>query len=112
MKIILPDYECPSWNFLNARCHWSKRSELAREAHEFVRAMVVINHLKPVTKPVHITITAHQIRPTDPDNVCDKFIIDGLRLAGILKDDTNKYVLSVTTTTLKDHNNFIVIDLE
>ncbi len=52
-------------------------------------------------KKVNITVIAYLKRPIDPDNVSSKLIIDGLKLFGVIKDDTIKEVESVTTKVVK-----------
>jgi hypothetical protein len=45
----------------------------------------------------HIRITARRVRLQDPDNAVVKFIIDGLRKAGVIEDDTASHItLEVT----------------
>lgn len=40
----------------------------------------------------HVRITARRVRLCDPDNQVVKFIIDGLREAGIIDDDTTAHI--------------------
>ena len=35
-----------------------------------------------------VTVTSYRVRLLDPDNLCIKYHIDGLRYAGIIRDDT------------------------
>ena len=46
-------------------------------------------------KPAKIKITSYRHRLIDIDNICVKFIIDGLVEAGVLVDDSPEYVESV-----------------
>jgi len=50
---------------------------------------------------VNITIVSSRVRLLDPDNICGKYFIDGLRKAGIIKDDSSKYVEAVTYRQVK-----------
>lgn len=102
-----------SWNDLYSSPHWSVRANIANDWHLLVRAAIGSN---PVlfTKPVNITTTAHFKRmPQDPDNICDKLVIDGLK--GILiEDDTYYHVHSTTTISKKSDNktDYVTIDIE
>lgn len=49
-----------------------------------------------ITSPVNINIHSIRKRLTDCDGVSGKAVIDGLILAGLLKDDGPKFVQSVT----------------
>ena len=110
MRIFIKDYKVPSWNTLYAGMHWSKRKEMADIAH-----MVVLEAVggkqDPFPRPVTIKIEAHMKRPIDPDNVCAKLLIDGLKHAGIVKDDTHEYISSVTTRVLKSKSDHVVINV-
>ncbi len=44
---------------------------------------------------VRITVVSYRVRLTDTDGVSAKAAIDGLVLAGVLKDDSHKYVEEV-----------------
>ena len=35
-----------------------------------------------------VTVTSYRVRLLDPDNLCIKYHIDGLRYAGVIRDDT------------------------
>lgn len=35
-----------------------------------------------------VSITSHRVRLLDPDNLCIKYHVDGLRYAGVIRDDT------------------------
>ena len=80
------------------RRHWSRGARLKREAEE-----VIIDELRPQrvapVGPCHIDILfVEKNKRRDKDNVisAQKFILDALQKYGILKNDNNKYVLSLT----------------
>lgn len=55
--------------------------------------------LQPYDGPVRLTFTWHEAKANrDPDNIvfAKKFILDGLVTAGILKNDTQKYIKGFT----------------
>lgn len=108
MKITLPDYKCVSWNALYAGKHWSVRKNMADNAHSQVRFAVIGQKIKVAEKPVDIMIVAHLRRRIDPDNICAKLIIDGLKKY-VIRDDSSTYVHSVTTLCEKAETNFTEI---
>jgi hypothetical protein len=112
MRIILKEYKCPSWNILYGGMHWSKRSEMAEYAHESVREALLGQKWTVYRQKVKITITAYLKRTIDPDNVSAKLIIDGLKIAGLIKDDTFNEIDSVTTRVIKSKADFTVIEIE
>ena len=102
--LTLRGERAPSWNALYSGVHWQKRRALVEAAHALVHDAVqgFAPEERAFRVPVRITITAHYTgTPCDPDNVCAKLYIDGLRHAGVLVDDNPRYVLSVTTASLR-----------
>lgn len=62
---------------------------------------------------VAVRIESRRSRLIDPDNLCPKFIIDGLRYAGLLQDDNPEAIsLQVTQTKVKKGEEETVIELE
>ena len=45
------------------------------------------------TGRVAVSITAFQVRLLDPDNLCPKHLIDGLRYAGLIHDDNPEEII-------------------
>lgn len=84
----------PSWNQHYAGVHWAKRAEQALLWHDLVA--VAAGQATPFTEPVHIIVTRYGRRAIDCDNVCAKLAIDGLVKAGVIENDSPKYVESVT----------------
>ena len=94
--ITIYDYKIPSWNTLYSGVHWSKRGKLAQEIHFIVRA-VLDPEFEPFDGQVDIEVVGYfKTDPLDPDNICAKAIIDGLK-GWYLTDDTMDYINSVTT---------------
>lgn len=63
-----------------------------------VMSLAMNSELPSFTEPVKIRITwFEQTRKRDIDNVCfaQKFILDGLVRAGIIHDDSQKYVFGI-----------------
>ena len=55
----------------------------------------------PFHSRVRIEVVSHRVRLADADGVSAKYAIDGLVNAGILKDDSTKYVEAVTYRQVK-----------
>lgn len=89
-----------SWNQFYGRKHWSERKKIVDYWHHLVKIECYIQKI-PSFNTVHITIKSISKRPIDPDNICAKSIIDGIVHAGVLTDDTPKYVKSVTLISEK-----------
>lgn len=109
MKLILKPYKAISWNTLYRGGHWTIRQRVADHAHQEV-AVALQENAKKFKVPVDIKITAYLNRIIDPDNLCSKIIIDGLK-GKIIEDDTSKFVNSVTTMTRKAASNFVEIEI-
>lgn len=108
ITITLNDYKAVSWNQLYAGKHWSVRKQMAEEAHFQVRCAVIDDGLKMQNAPVDIEIVAHLRRRIDPDNLCAKLVIDGLK-GLVIPDDSSKHVLSVKTRCVKSVTNYTQI---
>lgn len=106
VTITLPGYRPKSWNTLYAGKHFRTRMQYVEEAHDAVKVALQEHPVTPFTVPVAITITAfYKGQMTDPDNVSAKLVIDGLRHAGVIVDDTATYITSVTCISRKDNQN-------
>lgn len=79
-----------------ARSHWAKGAKIKRENTELVYFNVIAARLKPIIGTAKIIITFYERdRKRDADNIIGggaKYILDGLVMAGIIKDDSQKYV--------------------
>ncbi len=96
MKIVVPDLLLPSWNEFYAGMHWSKRKGLADTIRMQVLAATPIE-AETFSGPVNICVTAYRPRALDSDNVAAKLVIDGLCDAGLLQDDSPRWLHDVTT---------------
>lgn len=102
--IVLEGYRPKSWNTFYAGKHFSSRQEHVQDAQRAVLAALAVHPVAPFTVPVSVTVIAYyKGQMTDPDNVCSKLLIDGLKHAGIVVDDTPQYIRSVTTISRKDN---------
>ena len=103
MKLTIDQFKCPSLNKSYAGRHWSKRYAEARTIQELVGYLCAAQEIGSVKMyPVDIRITASyksKIR-RDSGNISNKEIIDGLVLAGVLEDDSTKYVRWVATRAI------------
>lgn len=92
----------PSWNKFYAGVHWVERAKLQHEWHNLVvqEALMQLGAAarRKFDVPVRIAIscTFHGRRTQiDPDNLCAKLVIDGLK-GLLLEDDSPTWVHSVT----------------
>ena len=73
------------------------------------------SRMKPTDKPCIAHITFHEKnKRRDIDNIysANKFILDALRKAGIIKNDNQKYITDVRDSFVRDKENFVEIVLE
>lgn len=83
----------------NKKHHWRSRNRLLQQwrekAHVIARNEMNRGLAKPPQSRVQISFTVRRGRRLDPDNAASslalKGIVDGLRDAGLLADDTAKY---------------------
>jgi hypothetical protein len=99
VTITIPNYDALSQNMFD-RMHWTSKQAAMRYAKFLTRNAVfadVSDNPQPFAVPVHLTITAYRARRLDSDNVWVKGVIDGLVWAGLLHDDSPRYVASTRT---------------
>lgn len=102
LVIVLDGERPPSWNKYYAGVHYRERK---RDADRMHLLMIAALNGRParIVKPVEITVTAYfKGRQLDSDNIVAKGYVDGLVRAGLLVNDTPRYVDSVTTRSRKD----------
>lgn len=92
--------------------HWTKQDEEVKYAHVSVLEALQGVKWKQYKDKVNITITAYLKRPIDPDNVCDKLLIDGIKLCGLIEDDTGAFVNQATTRVMKAKDDYTVIEID
>lgn len=100
--------ELPSLNEIisASKVHWSEYSKLKKEFTKLVAILARIR-LRPVQGRVSIEFLWYcKDRRRDPDNICSakKFIIDGLILGGVLKNDGWRQISSFSDDFLVDKN--------
>lgn len=101
--LLIENQKLPSWNQFYSGMHWSNRKALAEQWHWIVREVAGNTSFeKPVDITVRVFVSHH---PQDPDNLCDKLLIDGLVHANVLMSDDYGRVRSVTTMSLIDKKN-------
>lgn len=110
MRIVLWDEKCPSANeVMYNKTHWAVRAKEANRIHEQVRYFASIQY--PIEAPdiewhypVKVTVTAYlKGRLIDCSNIPIKLFEDGLRLAGVIQDDSPKYVGAVEARGTQGH---------
>lgn len=93
---------CPLWT-VNAerRMHWATRNEKTQGARAAAKVLALSAHL-PHLERVSITIEPHQgpngpLADTGAHEPVVKAVVDGLRDAGVLIDDTSVYVANINS---------------
>lgn len=82
----------------NARTHWAVKHRQMKAWKERAAWAAKAAHLPQIGSPVHVTATVHRDHNRgrwDVHNLTDtaKAAIDGLVLAGVLVDDSNRYLV-------------------
>ena len=116
MQITLEDEKPLTWNQLYAGKHWGTRKAEADRVHEIVQAAVRERYAEPPKfEKVHIEVaylSPERRTVRDPCNIPAKMYIDGLVHAGVIEDDSYKYVKSVTTKRIiSDEPRKVVIEI-
>ena len=62
-------------------------------------------------KPAKLKITSYRNRLIDIDNICVKFVIDGLVEAGVLVDDSPEFVESVEVLQVKSKDEKTLVEI-
>ena len=70
-------------------------------------------NVKPVTSMVDVHFEWHVTGRHDPDNIdfARKFILDGLVMANVLKDDSQQYIGYLSSEIVKDTDDYVVVSL-
>jgi Holliday junction resolvase RusA-like endonuclease len=89
-RITLPDFSPPSLNTWLSR-HWSVRHGDKKFIEQMVKSYAGETIPRPIRSQVGVWVTVFNCR-MDIDNAPYKAILDGLRYAGILKDDDPRHV--------------------
>lgn len=109
MKIVLQNERPVSWNKFYSGMHWSVRQDEAKRVHELVWATLHSSddmHTDAMMDgrvDIHITVYFDK-RPYDPDNICSKLYVDGLK-DNVIENDTRQYVRRVTVQSEIDREN-------
>jgi hypothetical protein len=91
------------------RSHWSKGKKLKEADTEAILYLCKSQRLIPFVKPIHIYCKWNYKRTSqDPDNIRTQIkpILDGLKNAGIIPNDSVKFILRF------DGDEYIKSDLE
>lgn len=91
------EYIAPSTNTIYAGIHWAKRKRHADDAHLAVK--IAAKGVAKFTKPVSLTfqpLINGRTRDTLNNSYWAKLVEDGLVRAGVLEDDSTKWVQPVT----------------
>ena len=113
--IVLPNFIPKSLNVLFAMNHW-KRAAYKKEVSELVGWLCKGQTIEPIVGPIdiHFTFQFKAKRNRDMDNFIGgaKFIIDGLKDAGIIPDDNSDIVKSITVQFKKGSKEQTIIKLK
>lgn len=115
MRIVIP-HTFPTLNEFIAAQNSQNRyvaAKLKKDNTELVRLHCL--RTKMITKPVFIYFFWYvKNARKDPDNIAfaKKFILDGLVAAGVLANDTQKYVVGFHDEFFIDKNERVEIELE
>lgn len=99
--IIFVPYLGPSTNAIYSGLHWAKRKKAKDDALKATLSAVVQSGAIPATRQVDLVFRprlgkGHRKRDTSNNSMTAKLIEDALVKAGILADDTERYVRRVT----------------
>lgn len=102
LKIVLDGERPKSWNAWYAGSHWRIRKQEADRVHMLVIAALG-GRPSRITKPVEVELIAYfKGRQLDCDNLPIKLYIDGMVRAGLLANDTPRYLVGTTTRSRID----------
>ena len=101
ITILLKDHKTISWNKLYQQRHWTYRAKLVDTLHKLVHAELNRMKCKKKLKKIDVLFESYSRRPVDPDNLCLKPYLDGIKTYGVIKDDTLEYVNSITQKSYK-----------
>ena len=110
VTIIIPKEVLPSWNKLYAQTHWGVRKRMADEWHELVAWAVLEQKIGKVgyngrTLEISVKCYYPKLRHVlDPDNICIKLAIDGLK-GLVIEDDDWKHIRKVSSASSVDKDN-------
>jgi len=113
VEFEIPDYLLPSWNVFYSGSHWSKRKQVADEAHGFVAAYLP-RGIKPTKDRVDVFVTQYisgkdkRVR-RDADNVMDKLVIDGL--IGLVIEDDDQVRWAATRARVGGGKDKVVVEV-
>lgn len=90
------------------RMHYQKQGKVKRDSDAVVTWSAKQARIRPFDKPVEINcVWVEENRKRDLDNIMFgiKFVLDGLVKAGVLKDDSPRYVKRITHEVAYDSDN-------
>lgn len=110
-KIVIGGERAINWQKFYQGGHWGPRSEIAKRMHALVRALLD-PELPMFDGQIDVKVTAigKGVIP-DPDNVCDKVLIDGIK-GWWVPDDTPGWIRNATTTSQEGPENCIILEAE
>lgn len=111
-KLVLDNHRVISWNTLYSGVHWATRKRLVDEIHQLIFHEALLQGIEPCKGKADLSLVAYQKRPIDSDNICNKIYIDGLKIAGYLKDDTTKFLGWSKSLSVKDKKDQLIITIE
>lgn len=116
MTFTIP-YRLPSLNEVISenRANRYKGAKLKRDTEDGLIYIIKSYRLKPPTKyPVTVDIEWHEAnRKRDVDNIqsSQKFILDAMVKAGLIQNDSRKFVSQVHHSVVDDAENKIIVNI-
>lgn len=99
-----------------ARTHWAVGAKLKKEYTELVKLECKAQRIKPLLNKARIEVTFYEKdMRRDSDNVYGglKYILDGLVKAGVIKDDSRRYIdLYINPVELDRQNPRIEVEIK
>lgn len=98
------------------RKHAQKGAKMKREIEEtiglYIRCARYRGDIRPISTPVIVCIEWHEkTKRRDADNIqsSQKFILDALQKAGIIINDSRKFVKNIYHEIIDDDSDFVVV---
>jgi prophage lp2 protein 24 len=86
---------------------------MKKKCTEQVKAQCLSQQIQPVNGKADLLFEWHSSTRHDPDNVAfaKKFILDGLQLAGVLKNDNRKFIGTMVDEIIQDDEDYVILHI-
>lgn len=113
MKLILDNFTMPNLQKSYVGRHWSKRAAEARTVQWIVRSAVMTQKIKPIKKyPIglEVNIFVKGMKRDLDSYLMVKEVIDGLRYAKILANDSPKFINNLIVEVVLAEENKVIVE--